>query len=356
MQQGCIGRTQTDDDTFCCEIEGCNYTTRTTQSLRNHNKAVHQKILIHCPFKESVGCPAVFKNNSALRTHVKAMHEPFNEPEVCPFVSDERICVGNFRTKFEFEKHLTTFHSGKRIICPLKDKKCCMTVCASPIAIVRHIKQKHGPENENREGLTTALTGCNRKFPTKAARNNHIKNDHPPKSILCPYREELGCEERLTNDDSLGNHIRRHGEPTYKCTEAGCEKGYFSLPHLIRHSEIHRPSFSCTVPRCHFAVSGALFTSVNIQRHMLNHRKLGHLNGLEPYLEPLQISVHRESSTSCPQQHHKSSEEIRENSGENAGEQKSQGDAVKTRKTSVGDQEKESGKPEIAECSEHIDE
>jgi hypothetical protein len=156
--------------------------------------------------------------------------------------------------------------------------------------MVAHLKQKHGENAESWRCLTTVITGCTRDFPTKAARTNHIKKDHPPKSIPCPYREELGCEVLVTHETALRSHLSHHGKPEYKCPEPDCDKCYFRLSDLTRYREIHRLSFVCVVPRCHCAVSGALFTEQNIQRHMKNHNRCGHLDGLKSYPEPLGVS------------------------------------------------------------------
>ncbi|ODM97987.1 putative zinc finger protein [Orchesella cincta] len=194
-----------------------------------------------CPFQ-------VKKAPSRFEQHLRE-HEIAEANYTCP------DCLRTFSQKQFYEFHISHY-------CGSKSWKC--AVCNEPVhggRLKEHLEANH-------EGKVYSCAHCDNCFGSFTALITHSQY-HPGWSLKCDY-----CPEDDSKNYSRRCDIRRHlyevhnhTELLLKCNFENCESGFFDVPTLTNHMNVHLKRFVCNVCNKPFSLRDQLEAHVRTQHH-----------------------------------------------------------------------------------------
>ena len=219
-----------------------------THIERNHIRVQINEIVkerfnskLYCHF-----CKADFKNNKALRAHIRHVHLKLSEPtkkcSICGFVAVNYCAL----RKHKREEHGTG----------IRPCEVCGTILQSSAGYYHHLENFHGNKKYTCEH-------CGQVFNTKNYLNIHVVKKHTEKTFSC---EECGA--LFHSQSEVKRHQRSHSDVRpYPCTQ--CDKRFKTERVLAQHMDTHlgaRP-FQCDECSSAFTQRGALNKHKKVVHH-----------------------------------------------------------------------------------------
>ena len=319
---------------LCAHDGKCTFAAENQEGVDEHVDAVHKILNI----KETFQCPHCDDNFTAqaLVCHVKREHVPHLDFRTCPLClktvdrrnehtavleqsewklnyhiekhhsklvkQDCKVCgKKGFSTLRSFKIHLEKRHTGairKMLYCEICDKK-----------LIDGEGYKRHMDAHNATGKIYPCGQCDKKYPTKAKRTQHVSAMHKGDNLLCTecdYRTKSKmaferhlikhlderpfscehCDLRFKSKDTLRNHQLVHtGEKKHECS--ACGKKFKRVVHLRTHERIHQDKSEAYCNLCdkHF------IQSYNYKLHVRKR----HMNELDkrqddPHLKEEQLN------------------------------------------------------------------
>jgi uncharacterized Zn-finger protein len=165
------------------KCQQCDSKFSTNGHLKNHIKAVHDKIRdVECP-----QCDSKFTRNDQLKNHIKAVHDKIRDHEC-------QQCDYKCSTGSDLKKHIKTVHDNiKDVECPQCDSK-----FPTNVHLKTHIKAVHDKIKDHE------CQQCDYKCSNSSDLKNHIKAVHDKiKDHECQQ-----CDFKCSNSSVLKNHIK----------------------------------------------------------------------------------------------------------------------------------------------------
>ncbi|MFX0091432.1 MAG: C2H2-type zinc finger protein [Candidatus Hodarchaeota archaeon] len=179
-------------------------------TLENQKPKIPLEILrnlfsdIKCP-----ECKKSFKSNAALSQHRKNVHEKKQDNQwTC------NKCSRTFQSHHSLNQHRKSAHS------PQKEKPYTCSFCnkafKSNEGLIQHQTQMHGKKdsqtNDKVSGYRCKCPYCNKEFGNNAARDQHIKANHPSNNFSCSI-----CGKKFATQESKDQHLKdSHKLPSMK--------------------------------------------------------------------------------------------------------------------------------------------
>ena len=195
---------------YICEWQGCCKSFITATRLRRHHAAHEGREKFRCTVTD---CGQTFRKHGTLQKHVTTIHEG-RHPYVCELLNDNGVkCGAGFDTEGRLESHAGRIHGTKKFLC---------TVCPF----------------QREEGTQSPDLGENgAAFPSHAALQAHIQNEHPPTCAECG----LKC----TSNSALKSHVEvLHGgldvneRKVHVCPEPDCGRAFTKKGNMNAHAQI----------------------------------------------------------------------------------------------------------------------
>ena len=227
-----------------CEVKGCQYQTKSTQSFNAHKRS---HIL---PFECDI-CHKKFSRKYTFEDH-KHRHSE-DKPFKC------KHCSKGFPTKRSLRRHTESLHKPKTILC---DVKGCGKYFANTYDLETHEKtHKDKPKN-----YLCEWPGCDQKFTTKGNIERHMNRHKRNLSFPCVWP---GCDKSFFTKQQLDSHNNSHtGNRPYRCKWPDCDKAFTSCNALCVHTKRHEGyTYSCRFDDCDFKC----YNYVRLKQHYRNH-------------------------------------------------------------------------------------
>ena len=195
---------------YICEWQGCGKSFITATRLRRHHAAHEGREKFRCTVTD---CGQTFRKHGTLQKHVTTIHEG-RHPYVCELLNDNGVkCGAGFDTEGRLESHAGRIHGTKKFLC---------TVCP--------FQQDEGTQSPD-------LGENGAAFPSHAALQAHIQNEHPPTCTECG----LKC----TSKSALKSHVEvLHGgldvneRKVHVCPEPDCGRAFTKKGNMNAHIQI----------------------------------------------------------------------------------------------------------------------
>lgn len=195
---------------YVCEWQGCGKSFITATRLRRHHAAHEGREKFRCTVTD---CGQTFRKHGTLQKHVTTFHEG-RHPYVCELSNENDMkCGAGFDTEGRLESHARRVHGTKKFMCTVYP-------C------------------QQEEGIQTPILGkTGAVFPSHAALQAHIQNEHPP---TC--RE---CGLKCTSKSALKSHVEvLHGgfdvneRKVHVCPETDCGRAFTKKGNMNAHIQI----------------------------------------------------------------------------------------------------------------------
>ena len=195
---------------YVCEWQGCGKSFITATRLRRHHAAHEGREKFRCTVTD---CGQTFRKHGTLQKHITTFHEG-RYPYVCELLNENGMrCGAGFDTEGRMESHAGRIHGTKKFVC---------TVCPC--------QQEEGIQTPN-------LSNYGAVFPSHAALQAHIQNEHPPTCTECG----LKC----TSKSALKSHVEvLHGgldvneRKVHVCPELDCGRAFTKKGNMNAHIQI----------------------------------------------------------------------------------------------------------------------
>ena len=194
---------------YLCKWEDCGKSFVTATRLRRHHAAHQGREKFRCTVAD---CGQTFRKHGTLQRHVTMVHDG-KKPYVCEVLNyDGSECGAGFDTESKLKSHAGRIHGTRTFSC---------IICSTqPIEF---------------EGVSDG--GKEYAFPTHAALQGHIANEHPPTCMQCG----LKC----ASQSALKSHVEvLHGvlgidaRRMHVCPDADCERAFTKKGNLNAHIQI----------------------------------------------------------------------------------------------------------------------
>ena len=252
-----ITESHCDQGPFMCKGCGRRFAVKDrayTHIHRNHIRVQINEIIrerfnskLSCHF-----CKADFKNNKALRAHIRHVHAKLSEPTkkctICGFVAVDYCALRRHKR----EEHGTG----------IRPCEVCGTILQSSAGYYHHLENFHGNKKYTCEH-------CGEVFNTKNYLNIHVVKKHTEKSFSC---EECGA--LFHSQSQVKRHQESHSDVRpFPCSQ--CEKKFKTERTLVEHMNTHIGARPYQCDKC---------SSAFTQRGALNkHKRVVH-NGIKSFV------------------------------------------------------------------------
>lgn len=199
---------------YVCEWESCGKSFVTATRLKRHHAAHEGREKFRCAL---AGCGQTFRKHGTLQKHILTVHEG-RKPFICEVLDfDGTQCGVDFDSEGQLKSHAGRVHGSITFLC---------TMCSPEVR-----STTGNPILDKREA----------SFPTHAALQEHIQNEHPPACTECGQK----CKSRR----DLKSHLEVfHGgfdvndTMIHFCSEQGCGRGFTKKGNLSMHIHISHNS------------------------------------------------------------------------------------------------------------------
>ena len=272
-----ISESHCDQGPFMCKGCGRRFAVKDrayTHIYRNHIRVQINEIIrdrfnskLYCHF-----CKADFKNNKALRAHIRHVHAKLSEPTkkctICGFVAVNycalrkhkrkehgtgirpcEVCGTILQSSAGYYHHLENFHGNKKYTCEQ-----CGEVFNTKNYLNIHVVKKHTEKSYSCEE-------CGALFHSQSQVKRHRESHSDVRPFPCPQ-----CEKRFKAERTLAEHLNTHlGARPYqcdKCTSAFTQRGALNKHKRVVHNGIK--AFACNF--CNFRGG----QKIDLKRHLKN--------------------------------------------------------------------------------------
>jgi KRAB domain-containing zinc finger protein len=223
-----------DEKPFKCNVLGCTFSTKRSNTLIIHKKSVHTDVNFTCCY-----CDKMFKRQDRFKLHME--NHKTDTPGV--FKCLRVGCTMTFTETLELRKHTMDAHEGtKRYEC-----QTCGQSTSSSSHLNRHIMRKH----QNGK-MTCMIPGCWYTCDNSQEMEIHRTSEHASYVFTSCHL----CGKEYYSEALFQKHVEAHKtkkEGVFKCLDWKCKKT-FTVPldlmtHFKEHSGINK---ECDVPNCTF--------------------------------------------------------------------------------------------------------
>ena len=167
-------------------------------------------------------------NKEVLEWGLQQMNDEWPEEErpkeQCP------VCGKKYKNRTDLEEHVIMIHEEEGQ-CPE-----CGKVLSSKASLIYHLETAHKEKDtnmeEDEEHLMCLVSNCERTFPSKNARDKHVREFHDGRNF-CPE-----CNKTFVSRQIMLQHrLSVHEGARYQCQYEGCEYKATLPNHLIVHAQ-----------------------------------------------------------------------------------------------------------------------
>ena len=218
---------------YLYSCDKCSYVSASSTHLRDHLEAVHEGVIIRCPYE---GCPKTFKFRSNIRQHVKHVHE--NNSIECT------ECDYTAKSKRALRVHFGLHHGVKYFACEFCDYR----------AGYQHKMDKH-TRNNHRQLLTEKQKIGLKLIKCSKCDYENTKSKIARHELTCNGKENriselkhicVDCDFRTNHMYKLKHHIKdKHSVTKLSCNECDFTTGHNS--NLKSHKLRSHLMFDCNI-------------------------------------------------------------------------------------------------------------
>jgi Zinc finger, C2H2 type len=281
---------------FKCDIPGCSYSAKRSQSLLRHKNNLHTFHLLRCGH-----CGKMFKNKTRFKVHLRKHRLDTPAVFICLHINCQQTFFASEDLKTHMERHELNKCDvpGCLFMCELKHNlhthrgnvhsiwshncQLCGKGFHHPSPVKRHM-QRH----ETREPGVIKCTknNCKQTFTSIAKFKKHLANHET--FFLQQNEASVNANEFVchlcgnilkSGRADFKKHVKRHETETpgvIKCLFSRCKQTFTSVTdlkqHTLQHWDVSLRPFACDFPQCNY--------TSRENKHLLQHKHHVHSSNL----------------------------------------------------------------------------